>query len=418
MLVASVLAPLSALLGSAPNARPAVHLARTRPLVLAENNCPLDELRNTLCPLTGSGNKKDGEKREPPSISKVLGDAEGSISRALDEVENLLIDRAGLPRQPLACQAAEAAVNTIVRTTAEELGSLAVSFNASSSAGLLLRGELLSARVEATAIASAGLRASSLTLSSDGVDFVVPKPFETTPPNLKSPATVGFSVRCTQDDINRSPVIFGALQEILREVVRTGVSAAIGEALPRDRDGLVISLVSVEPPQDGRLVLVADAEATQSDGSVMRLSGMRVRTTPKVSATQGNMLVLDRPELVSSFEGFGAKVEVGLPFLRAAGVPLPPDVNLKQVTVSDGAIRLDGNFVLRPIDYEGLLATAAAAAQDLQDLQQQQQQQQQARATKPQWEGGDAVAVDVEATSDDEPAGGSAAASRALPKAK
>ena len=159
MLVASVLAPLSALLGSAPNARPAVHLARARPLVLAENNCPLDELRNTLCPLTGSGNQKDGEKREPPSISKVLGDAEGSISRALDEVENLLIDRAGLPRQPLACQAAEAAVDTIVRTTAEELGSLAVSFNASSSAGLLLRGELLSARVEATAIASAGLRA-------------------------------------------------------------------------------------------------------------------------------------------------------------------------------------------------------------------------------------------------------------------
>ena len=183
----------------------------------------------------------------------------------------------------------------------------------------------------------------------------------------------------------------------------------------------MIRLVSVEPPQDGRLVLVADAEATQADGAVMRLSGMRVRTTPRVSAGQANLLVLDRPELVSSFEGFGAKVEVGLPFLRAAGVPLPPDVRLERVTVSDGAIRCDGTFVLRPIDYEGLLATAAAAAQDLQDLQQQQQQQ--ARSAKPRWEGGDAVAVDVEATSDDEPTrssgdGGNAAASRALPKGK
>ena len=178
-------------------------------------------------------------------MRRVLDDAEESISRVLDQAESLLIDRAGLPRAPLACQAAEAAVDTIVRTTAEELGSLAVSFNASSSSGLLLRGELLSARVEATAIAAAGLRASSLTLSSDGVDFVVPNAFASTPPNLKAPATVGFSVRCTQDDINRSPVIFGALQEILREVVRTGVSAAIGEALPRDRDGC--AHVTLEP---------------------------------------------------------------------------------------------------------------------------------------------------------------------------
>ena len=44
------------------------------------------------------------------------------------------------------------------------------------------------ARVEAKAIAVAGLRASSLTLSSeDNVQFVVPDPFTATPPNLNQP---------------------------------------------------------------------------------------------------------------------------------------------------------------------------------------------------------------------------------------
>ena len=71
-------------------------------------------------------------------------------------------------------------------------------------------------------------------------------------------------------------------------------SAAIGEALPRDRSNLVINLINVEPPLDGRLVLVADAEAKQSDGSIVGLKGMRVRCTPRVSLEAGNLLVLDK----------------------------------------------------------------------------------------------------------------------------
>ena len=105
---------------------------------------------------------------------------------------------------------------------------------------------------------------------------------------------------------------------------------------------------------------------------------------------------VDRPELVSSFEGFGAKVEIGLPFLRAAGVPLPPDVKLTRVTVADGAVLCEGAFTLRPIDYDALLTTAAAAAQELQDMQQRD-------ATTPRWEGGDAFAIDVDARDDEPP---------------
>ena len=91
-------------------------------------------------------------------------------------------------------------------------------------------------------------------------------------------------------------------------MIRSGASAAIGEILPRVRP--VINLVRVEPPADGRLVLVADAEATQSDGTTIALSGMRVRTRPKANAGS-DLIVLDKPELLSSFEGLeqgGARI--------------------------------------------------------------------------------------------------------------
>lgn len=387
MLCTHVAALASMLHRSSVPVQPRPASLRAGPIFLSFN--PLDELREQFCPLTGGASSSSPS---PPSSA-----AAPTLDSFLDQAEDFIIAQAGLPNTPLACQAAEAAIDTIARSVSQELSSLSVAVNASSSRSLLLGGELLAARVEATGVAASGLRASSLTLESAGIDFVVPAPFSTTLPNLRAPADVSFSVRLTQDDISRSPIIFGALQEILRELVRSGVSAAIGEALPRDRSGLVIKLVSVESPaSDGRLVLVADAEATQSDGSVVSLNGMRVRCTPRVSLTDANLLVLDRPELVSSFEGFGAKVEVGLPFLRAAGVPLPPDVKLTRVSVADGAVLCEGTFTLRPVDYDALLAAAAAAAQDLAELQER-------TAATPRWEGGDAVSVDVEATTDDPP---------------
>ena len=158
-------------------------------------------------------------------------------------------------------------------------------------------------------------------------------------PNLAASASARFSLRLTQDDINRSPVLFSALQELLRELLRSGVSAAIGEALPRDSQSLRVNLVRVEALAAGRIVLVADAEALQRDGTTVQLRGMRVRTTPRASAGQ-RLVLLDKPELVSSFEGFGAKLELGLPFLRAAGVPLPDLLSIERLVVDDGALQV------------------------------------------------------------------------------
>jgi hypothetical protein len=289
------------------------------------------------------------------------------VAKFLDEAERRVLEQAGLSAKPFAAAAAEIAIETVLRAASQELGSLNVEVNANSSAGLLLRGELLSARVSLSNVVALGLRATSFTLASDAVDFRVPSL-----PNLKSPTNVKFGVTLSADNIRRSPAIFLALEEVLRELVRSGVSAAIGEILPRDASGLRITLKSVELDESdgGRLVLVADAEAApQADGRLLSLQGLRVRTKPRVP-TDGSrrLLVLDRPELLSTVEGFGAKVEVGLPFLLAAGVPLPEDVALTEIAVEDGALRCEGELTIQPVDYGIILdaanAAAAAAAQE------------------------------------------------------
>jgi len=251
-----------------------------------------------------------------------------------------------------------------VRTACDELGALEIAVDADSSADLLLRGRLISARLELQAAAAYGLRASAATLSSDGLDVDIGSPFERRLPNLRAASALKYRVRLTQDDIRRSPVLFASLQEILRTLLKTGVSAAIGETLPEGT--LNVELVNVEALANGKLVLVADAEATQSDGSVVRLQGLRVRTRPRASPS---LLVLDTPELISTFEGFGARLEFGLPFMRAAGVPLPAGILLQSVVCNDGALTCEGTIQLQPIDYDAALlqiqelaAEAAAAA--------------------------------------------------------
>lgn len=292
---------------------------------------------------------------------------------------------------PLVCSALSLAIESVLTATADELGSLSVVFNASSSLGLATKGELDSVRVRAAGWSSGGLRASEIAIDASDIKLVPLEPLNPMSqqlPNLAQPAELAFSVRFSQDDLNRSPVLFALLQELLRELLRSGISAAMGEVLPAD-SSLKIDLTRVEALQEGRVVLQADAEATAADGSVRTLQGMRVRTFVRLSgggATQ-QQIFLDRPELVSSFEGFGAKVELGLPFLRGAAIPVPKPLRLRSLVVDNGGIGVEGLVELQPIDYADL----ASALQELQDAAQNTPQ---AVPTEPAPEG----VVDVRGT--------------------
>jgi hypothetical protein len=377
----------------------------------APMDCPI--LSNLKCPLTSRSQNSTTSAPRSSAPRSFIDNAASFI----DDVESRLLKQAGLT-EPMAITAIKQALDALVRAGCDEVGSLDISIVADSSAGLLLRGKLASARIEARSVSAAGLRASAATLSSAGLEVDIGSLLDARPPNLRSATTVDLSVRLTQDDIMRSPVLFAALQEILRTLLRTGASAAIGQQLPEG--ALNVQLVNVESLTNGRLVLVADAEATQSDGSVVRLQGMRVRTRPRASPTT---LVLDFPELISTFEGFGAKLEFGLPFLRAAGIPLPKGLTLGTVSCDDGVLFCAGALELQPIDYDAALlqlqelaAEAAAAA-----ARQEQATAAAARARAPSAVDVDLDSgntVDVPFTSDGDEAGGAGAGTRALPPSR
>jgi len=329
--------------------------------------------------------------------------------QALDDAEKALLRQAGID-QPLACTAAETAIETLVRSGCDELGSLSVSVNASSSADLLLRGQLMSATVVANSFSAAGFRAASATLTSDGLDVDLGLPtalgMAPRPPNLRAPTDVRFSCRLSQDDLNRSPLLFAALQELLRELLRTGVSAAIGAYLPLEGSSLEFTLRAVETSAGGHLVLVADATGTQADGRTTSLQGMRVQVTPMLSSEGSGkgLLILNAPKLLSTFEGFGARVELGLPFLRAAGVPLPPELGLSRLVVDDLALYVEGSYTLQPIDYQAVLsdlqAFSAAAAAAAAQAESEEEQRRRYAASAPDVVSVEVDAVDVEASTD------------------
>ena len=52
------------------------------------------------------------------------------------------------------------------------------------------------------------------------------------------------------------------------------------------------------------------------------------------------------------------RLEVGLPFLRGAGIPLPAGLTLEQLAVLDGAVTARGSVTLEPLDYSALLEQA------------------------------------------------------------
>ena len=364
-------------------------------------DCPI--LSNLKCPLTSSS------QNSTTSASRSFIDNAASF---IDDVESRLLQQAGLT-EPMAITAIKQALDALVRAGCDEVGSLDISIVADSSAGLLLRGKLASARIEARSVSAAGLRASAATLSSAGLEVDIGSLLDARPPNLRSATSVDLSVRLTQDDIMRSPVLFAALQEILRTLLRTGASAAIGQQLPEG--ALSVQLVNVESLTNGRLVLVADAEATQRDGSVVRLQGMRVRTRPRASPT---MLVLDFPELISTFEGFGAKLEFGLPFLRAAGLPLPKGLTLSTVSCDEGVLFCAGALELQPIDYDVALLQLQELAAEAAAATARQEQATAAAASAVDLDLDSGKTVDVPFTSDGDETGGAGAGTRTLPPSR
>lgn len=310
------------------------------------------------CPLTRPQSDRE-------SASESATSPAGSLAVQLERSAQQLLG----VNETLGVVVAKVAIAAALQAICDELQSFDVNVAASNTWQMLTLpqkpGSVTSASISATGVSAGGLRASACELAfPHGISADFGNPFGTPPtlPNLAAQTEARFSVRLSQDDLTRSPILFASLEALLRELIRSGASAAIGRVLPADSDALRIRLRSVESLRDGRVTLVADGSTSADDGSTVTLAGLRVRTRVSVSRVE-RLIVLRSPELLSTFEGLGAKVEVGLPFLRGAGVPLPDGLDVESLRVEDGAITARGTFQLRPIDYQRILDDARAFEQ-------------------------------------------------------
>jgi len=344
--------------------------------------------------------RKSAEPAGPPSVPPTA-----SLESLALRLETSVQAALGTDKTLVAI-AAQRGLELLLRAACEELGSLSITVEASSSWQMITLpqkpGSVDSVSLSATGVSAGGFRVSSANLAFPrGLSAEFGSPFASPPtlPNLLEPAEASFSVRFSQDDLTRSPILFASLEALLREVIRSGASAAIGRVLPADSDALRIQLRSIESLRDGRVTLVADGSTRAEDGSNLTLEGLRVRTRVRVSRVE-KLIVLQSPELISTFEGLGAKLEVGLPFLRGAGIPLPQWLDIDSLKVEDGSICASGTVRIQPINYEKLAA-------ELQEYQRSADGRPPAATT-----------VDADAVVADDDDGPASSRNRALPNAK
>ena len=87
---------------------------------------------------------------------------------------------------------------------------------------------------------------------------------------------------------------------------------------------------------------------------------MRVRTRVRVGEA-GRLVSSIRPSCCRPSRARG-HLEVGLPFLRGAGIPLPAALTLSALDVDGGAINVRGRVTLEPIDYSELARPPTSCA--------------------------------------------------------
>jgi hypothetical protein len=121
--------------------------------------------------------------------------------------------------ETLGAVVARLAIEAALQAICDELQSLQVDVSASTTWQMLTLpqkpGSISSARIRATGVSAGGLRASACELAFPrGISTDFGNPFGTPPtlPNLARQTEASFSVRLSQDDLTRSPILFASLE--------------------------------------------------------------------------------------------------------------------------------------------------------------------------------------------------------------
>lgn len=190
------------------------------------------------------------------------------------------------------------------------------------------------------------------------------------PPRLAKPFSISVQANLLEGDLNRIGPVRTGLEQLLREIISTGLSGAIGRALPADIGGVTCTLDRVqltdkgsteEPsffnwrpkPQDTDGKLVFRAHTTLPSGRVIHFA---VRTG-LCTMDDGQIIKLRDPEFI------WRNVTVPMITIDTIGVQLDPTSKLTRVDIDKGTISTDGILVISPypdLTVQTLRSTAAA----------------------------------------------------------
>lgn len=233
--------------------------------------------------------------------------------------------------------------------------NLEIDIDASSNRAIL-SGKINAVSVTTSRICLNGFMVSGgAALHTDEIIIQLPRPGAPTP-RLAKPFSVSVRAKLTEADLNRDGPVRDALQSLLQQIIATGLSGALGRALPLQIGGVECELdcVELEDPKlesrqrslffrgtepakhEGKIIL--HAHATLSSSRVFRFS---VRTGLR-TVNDGNIVKLNEPELIWR--------HLSIPMITIAmiGVKLEDTTKLTHVEIDRGTLSGDGIMVIAP----------------------------------------------------------------------
>lgn len=217
-------------------------------------------------------------------------------------------------RRPITSRIASVALKLLIQSLCSVSEGVDVDVNASSNIALL-SGRLNAVTVKASALVyndvaisgGAALYTDEIILTS--VDSIGPF---AAPPSLSKPFSVSVRATLLEEDLNRRGPLRDALQTLLGQIITTGLSGALGRALPHSIGGVTCHLDKVTLH-----------DTIDPKPSIFSFWPFRRRRSQRASHQQGNIVLHGRATLSSG--------QV-LPFAVRSGIGMVNDGNIVKLT--------------------------------------------------------------------------------------
>lgn len=252
-------------------------------------------------------------------------------------------------KRPFASRVASGALKLLIRSLCPIADNLEVDIHASGNRAVL-SGQIEAVSVTTSRICLNGLMVSGgAALYTDHISLQPPLPGQVTP-RLGKPLCVSVLAKLTEADLNRDGPVRDGLEMLFKQIITTGLSGALGRALPVEIGGVQCSLdmIELQDPEpvgrhrrmfwgrhvdahaDGKLIL--HAHATLASGQVFRFS---VRTG-LCAVDNGNVVMLNEPELI------WRQLSIPMVTIAMIGVKLDESTQLTKVEIDKGILACNG----------------------------------------------------------------------------